>query len=99
MRRLLDAWQLTPAQMSPFNKPLPEEELYDIVADPHELMNLTGPFNERYARTLEQMRSELDRWKRDTNDATPAARTPDEFDRETGEPNANRKRPRLPPKK
>jgi hypothetical protein len=75
---------------------LPAEELYDTEADPHELTNLAA--NPQYAKTLQELRAALDRWQRETRDVAPAARTPDEFDRELGTPNAHRKRPRLPPK-
>jgi N-sulfoglucosamine sulfohydrolase len=96
MRRLRDAGQLTPAQRSVFVKPLPEEELYDTAADPHELTNLAGA--EEHQETLAAMRRVLDDWKKATADAPPARRTADEFDRETGQPLPNRQRPRVPPK-
>ncbi len=87
---------LKPEQLSCFTKPLPEEELYDIQADPHELKNLAA--DPKFAAELTELRGALDAWKKQTRDDAPAARTPDEFDRETGEPLPGRKRPRLPPK-
>lgn len=97
MRKLRDEGKLSDIQSTCFSKPLPEEELYDIVADPHELKNLaTDP---KFAGEVVKLRGALDAWKKQTHDETPVARTPDEFDRETGEPLPGRKRPRLPPVK
>lgn len=84
MRRLRDAGQLTPEQMNCFIKPRPEEELYDIVADPQELKNLAG--NPEYAATLKELRGQLDEWRQDTKDSIPSPRPDDRFDRETGRP-------------
>jgi N-sulfoglucosamine sulfohydrolase len=95
MRKLRDDGKLKDVQMTCFTKPLPEEELYDIQADPHELQNLAA--SPKFAAELRELRGALDAWKKQTKDETPAARTPDEFDRETGEPLPGRKRPRLPP--
>jgi arylsulfatase A-like enzyme len=95
MRRLRDANKLNEAQLNPFRKPRPGEELYDVEADPHELVNLVD--DGRYADELKQLRQALDEWMRETGDGVPAERTPDEFDRETGErlteraPDAGRK--------
>ena len=96
MRKLLGNGGLKPEQLACFTKPMPEEELYDIQADPHELKNLSA--DPKFAAELAELRGALDAWKKQTRDETPAARTPDEFDRETGEPLPGRKRPRLPPK-
>jgi hypothetical protein len=96
MRKERDAGSLKPQQRTCFTKPLPKEELYDIQADPHELENLAG--DPKFATELAELRGALDAWKKETRDDTPAVRTPDEFDRETGEPLPGRKRPRLPPK-
>ncbi len=82
MRALRDAGKLTPAQRNPFVKPRPEEELYDVTKDPHELRNLAG--DARLTDTLKAMRKTLADWEKETDDRVPAARTPDEFDRETG---------------
>jgi arylsulfatase A-like enzyme len=96
MIRLHDAGKLTPEQTAPFESPLRSEELYDLQADPHELKNLAP--DPAHAETLRKLRAELDRWKKQTQDVTPPQRTPDEFDRRTGEPNEHRKRPRIVPK-
>jgi N-sulfoglucosamine sulfohydrolase len=96
MRKLRNEGSLKPEQQACFTKPLPEEELYDIQADPHELKNLAA--DPKFAAEVAELRGALDAWKKQTRDETPAARTPDEFDRETGQPLPGRKRPRLPPK-
>jgi len=97
MRKLRDEGKLKDVQQTCFIKPLPEEELYAIETDPHELKNLAA--DPKYARELAELRGALDAWKKQTDDDTPVARTPDEFDRETGEALPGRKRPRLPPPK
>jgi N-sulfoglucosamine sulfohydrolase len=83
MRKLRDAKKLTAEQMNPFVKPRPAEELYDTAADPHELKNLAD--DPKFADELRQLRLVLSQWRRDTGDGLPRARTPDEFDRQTGE--------------
>jgi N-sulfoglucosamine sulfohydrolase len=91
MRRLRDAGRLEPEQRQCFGK-RPEEELYDLEGDPHELQNLAA--DSRYARILDRLQDALEAWEASTQDAKPGARTPDEFDRETGDPLPNRARPR-----
>ncbi|WP_435020352.1 sulfatase family protein [Tundrisphaera sp. TA3] len=92
MRRLRDQGKLTPAQRACFVAPRPAEELYDLDADPDELHNVaTLP---EHAATLDAMRKALADWTRETADAPPARKNPDEFDRETGDPLPNRVRPR-----
>ncbi|MEW6303626.1 MAG: sulfatase [Verrucomicrobiota bacterium] len=92
MQQLRDANKLTPEQMACFLKPRPVEELYDLDSDPFELKNLAGSVH--HAKTLAQLRDALFAWQRATNDEISERRTPDEFDRETGEPLPTRKRPR-----
>lgn len=92
MRRLRKDGRLTPLQARIFVQPRPAEELYDVVTDPQEIDNLaTDP---RHAATLADLRERLDVWRRETDDAMPACRTPDEFDRETAQPLPGRQRPR-----
>ena len=94
----LEEWGQSLAQLQgAITKPLPKEELYDLQADPQELNNLAA--DPKFSKELAELRGALDVWKTQTHDDTPAARTPDEFDRETGEPLPGRKRPRLPPPK
>jgi arylsulfatase A-like enzyme len=94
MRRLRDEGKLSPAQRACFVSPRPPEELYDMDADPHELVNLAG--DPKYARVLAEMRLALSEWSKETGDVVPEALSPDEFDRETGDPLPGGARPRLP---
>jgi N-sulfoglucosamine sulfohydrolase len=56
------------------------------------LVNLAG--NPRFADVLGGMRRALSEWGRETEDVLPEKLSADEFDRETGDPLANRMRPR-----
>ncbi len=64
---------LTPAQRLFFKPEKPAEELYDTVADPHEINNLAG--DPKHASTLTKMRHALVDWQKETNDlgAVPEA--------------------------
>ena len=95
MRHLRDAGKLSPPQLACFLKPRPEEELYDTESDPHELRNLAS--NPRHGAVLNQLRKALAEWQRTTGDRLPESRTPDEFDRETGQPLPTRSFERRPP--
>lgn len=57
--RFLDEGKLTQEQSFWF-EPRPAEELYDIVADPHEVNNLAA--DPAYARTLARLSEVLDQW-------------------------------------
>jgi arylsulfatase A-like enzyme len=92
MRRLRDEGKLTAPQLAPFVTPRPAEELYDLEADPDELHNLAG--DPKYRAEQDRLRQALTSWSQETNDDPPATISPDEFDRETGDPLPNRKRPR-----
>ena len=92
MQQLRDQGKLKQSQMGCFIRPRPAEELYDVVNDPYELHNLSE--NPQYASTLRELRQALSDWSKRTDFQIPATRTPDEFDRETGEPLPNRIRPR-----
>ncbi len=83
MLELRDAGMLNEDQMAVFRKPRPIEELYDLAEDPFELNNLaTDP---DYTDTLKQMQAVLGQFRAETRDSLPPFRTPDEFDRESGE--------------
>ncbi len=84
MRKMKDAGLLAPAQMACFIRPRPGEELYDLLADPHELRNLAAVPNHR--EMLQNLRTILNRWQTETNDIEPPERRPDEYDRERGQP-------------
>jgi arylsulfatase A-like enzyme len=94
MRRLRDDGKLTPEQAGIFTAPRPQEEFYDLDADPHEFRNVAS--DPRFSRELRRHRDALERWARETGDFLPAVRSPDEFSRETGDPLPARQRPRLP---
>ena len=55
-----------------FSPTRPQEELYDLAANPHEVNNLAG--DSKYADTLARLRGRLERWMEDTNDR---GRTPE----------------------
>lgn len=44
----------------------PPEELYDLVSDPEEVVNLAG--NPKFQETLESMRASLEKWQDETGD-------------------------------
>jgi arylsulfatase A-like enzyme len=92
MQKLKETGELNSAQLTCFISPRPKEELYDIINDPFELKNLaeTG----QYQSVLVELRKKMNAIREHTNDNLPDRRTPDEFDRETGQPNKYRIRPR-----
>lgn len=92
MLQMRDAGQLSEAQRACFRKPRPEEELYDLEADPYELRNLA--IDPAHTEVLQKMRNALKAIREKTGDQLPAVRTPDEFDRESGQPTPARIRPR-----
>ncbi len=58
--RLKDQDALTEAQSQWFRESKPSEELFDTLADPHELTNLA--LDPAYSDKLLELRAELDRW-------------------------------------
>ncbi len=94
MLQLRAEGKLTPAQERIFETPRPEEELYDLQTDPYELTNLAG--DPVYLDTLQNMRAMLAEIRTKTNDRFPEVRTPDEFDRTTGDRLPNWAMPRVP---
>ena len=60
------AGKLTPLQKFLTAPTMPEEELYDVVADPHETKNLAG--SAEHQATLRELRSVLEKWIDDSND-------------------------------
>jgi arylsulfatase A-like enzyme len=86
---------LPESQRGCFVAPRPEEELYDVVADPHQLTNLAG--DAAHAQTLAKLRGVQREWARETGDipidqVSPDELTPDKFDRLTGMPLAKGKK-------
>ncbi len=78
-----EAGELTPGQARLFEAPRPVIEVYDLEADPHELVNLAGrPEVEQIARRLSRV---LDEWIERTGDFPPSRRRrADNTDRVTG---------------
>lgn len=91
MQKLRDRGFLTEDKLACFQTRA-EEEFYDLANDPNELRNLAQ--DQRYASELRRHRAALAAWVKDTNDVLPSKRSPDEFDRENGQPLPNRVRPR-----
>lgn len=89
--RLYNAGMLNKHQTRPF-KPRAKEELYDLKNDPYELINLANLA--KYKKVLTEHRQALDEWIKESGDYIPSFRTPDDFDRITGEKLPPRKRPR-----
>jgi N-sulfoglucosamine sulfohydrolase len=90
--RLKAEGALPSSQRQCFELPRPPIELYDLRNDPDEFFNLANV--PAYASVVKELSARLNQWKKDTADIVPAKRAPDEFDRESGEPLPNRKRPR-----
>jgi arylsulfatase A-like enzyme len=67
MRTLLAAGGLNPTQAALF-APLPPEELYDIVNDPHEITNLVGSSQPEHKQALAELRAAVERWIVETDD-------------------------------
>lgn len=65
MRSMHEQGELTGAAAM-LMSPLPEEELYDTEADPHEINNLSG--DPAYEAQLTEMRQALEAWIIETND-------------------------------
>ncbi len=74
---------LTPAQAGLFRKPRPEYELYNIVQDPNELVNLAD--NGATSAIRQELIGALSIWQENTGDFAPSKRRrPDNVDRYTG---------------
>jgi arylsulfatase A-like enzyme len=86
--------KLTDSIMTFFSRPKPPEQLFDLENDPFELHNLIN--DSKYSKIAGLMRHQLEVYRKKTDDVVPSARTPDEFDRNTGLPLPNRKMPRIP---
>ncbi len=74
--------ELTKYQLDCFKQPREPEELYDVLNDPFQFVNLAE--NPDYEYVLSEMRGLLETWKNEFNDSVPDNPTPDKFDRWTG---------------
>lgn len=93
MQKLKNQGNLTQAQLNCFETPRPQYELFNLEEDPYELNNLA--YDAQHAEIRNELLKELEDWSIKTGDYIPSKRTPDEFDRFTGEPDHTvRKRPR-----
>lgn len=82
MIKMHQAGELNDNQQDCFMAPRPAEELYDVVNDPYQLVNLAG--NADYSEKLNEMSNLLDQWIVEFDDKVPNNPTPDKFDRWTG---------------
>lgn len=93
MLKLQAAGELAPHQQMCFLAPRPAWQLFDLQRDPGELVNRYE--DAAYASIRQELEVALAAWTIETDDYLPSRRTPDEFDRVTGEPDHSvRKRPR-----
>jgi arylsulfatase A-like enzyme len=83
MLELHAAGKLAPEQSTCFEAPSPEEQLFNLHADPYSLRNLAG--DKEQVAVLKEMRQRMDAWRRDTGDHIPQMLTPDKYDRRTGQ--------------
>jgi arylsulfatase A-like enzyme len=82
LKTLRSSGGLTEAQSNVFQQPRPAEELYNVVADPHQLINRIDDHSVADERA--HLRAAMDRWQRETGDSVPVNRTPANIDLETG---------------
>jgi arylsulfatase A-like enzyme len=75
LKELHAAGKLTQVQKRLCAPTMPEEELYDLDADPHEIDNLAG--KPEYRQTLLRLRRVLDQWIEETNDQGRAPEPPE----------------------
>jgi arylsulfatase A-like enzyme len=66
LKELHSAGTLTPAQERLCAPTMPEEELYDLSSDPHEIRNLAG--SPEHRKALDRLRKVLDDWIVETDD-------------------------------
>lgn len=70
-----EAGLLTPAQALLTQVPQPSEMLFQVRQDPHQFHNLSQA--PEHAGQIQELRTLLDRWKKETGDSIPAHPTPD----------------------
>ena len=73
-----EAGKLDDVQALLFREERPEEELYDLNADPYEIRNLAA--DPAHAETLKAMRDRLDTWMEETGDQGREPESPEMFD-------------------
>ncbi len=93
MQELKKQNKLTTAQLNCFMTPRSKYELFNLEQDPYEVNNLTN--EPKHAAIKNELLIALEDWSIKTGDFIPSKRTPDEFDRHTGQPDHSvRQRPR-----
>ena len=75
--------KLTPAQAFYCQPRMPDEELYDLKADPHQVVNLAT--SKEHQETLKRLRGVLERWIEESNDHGRVMEPPDVVRRESAE--------------
>jgi hypothetical protein len=68
IKALHQSGQLTPAQEFLCQPHMPEEELYDLVADPHEINNLVCSEKPEHRAALKKLKTALEEWIKVTDD-------------------------------
>ena len=68
MPKLYQEGKLTPVQAFLCQPRQPEEQLYDMTADPDEIQNLVGSAKPEHAAALQRLRAELESWIVRTDD-------------------------------
>jgi arylsulfatase A-like enzyme len=68
LKELNEANKLTPVQAVLCAPRMPDEELYDLQSDPHEIKNLANSSDPRDQASLKRLREVLTNWIKDTND-------------------------------
>jgi arylsulfatase A-like enzyme len=71
LKELHAAGKLAPAQEALCQPRMPDEELYDLEADPHEIKNLAGSSAPEHQAALRKLRERLEGWIRETGDRLP----------------------------
>jgi len=84
MQQLYAEDGLNEDQLGCFETPIPKEQLFDVLADPHQLNDLAA--DPAHAETLQRMRDQFAIWQEETGDVELPEEelTPDGFHRELG---------------
>ncbi|MBI4602737.1 MAG: sulfatase [Planctomycetes bacterium] len=77
LKELHAAGKLAPEQAALCAPRMPEEELYDLEADPHEVRNLAASPSPEHREALERLRAALERWIEETGDVGRELEPPD----------------------
>lgn len=75
--------KLTPEQEFLCGSSMPEEELYDLVEDPHEIRNLAQSDAPEHQAAVRRLREAVDRWIEETDDQGRVFETPETIKEQT----------------